>query len=120
MSQALGRIRQAAKQRKKEKFTTLFHHISVERLRLSYFAIKKDAVPGANGLTWQDYGADLDRNIGDLHDRVLRGAYRALPGCDLGKHPRPTHRIEVGKLCQKMVSCLDFRRTQTCPHEISA
>jgi len=79
VSQALGRIRQAAKQRKKEKFTTLFHHISVELLRLSFFEIKKDAAPGVDGLMWQDYEAGLDRNIEDLHDRVQRGAYRALP-----------------------------------------
>jgi RNA-directed DNA polymerase len=79
VSQALGRIRQAAKQRKKEKFTTLFHHISVELLRLSFFEIKKDAAPGVDGLMWQDYETDLDRNIEDLHDRVHRGAYRALP-----------------------------------------
>src|SRR6266478_4156997 len=79
VSQALGRIRQAAKQRKKEKFTTLFHHISVGLLRLAFFEIKKDAAPGVDGLTWQDYEADLDRNIEDLHDRVHRGAYRALP-----------------------------------------
>jgi RNA-directed DNA polymerase len=79
VSQALGRIRQAAKQRKKEKFTTLFHHISVGLLRLSFFEIKKDAAPGVDGLTWQDYEADLDRNIEDLHDRVHKGAYRAQP-----------------------------------------
>ena len=79
VSQALGRIRQAAKQKKKEKFTTLFHHISVELLRRSFFALKKDAAPGVDGLTWQDYGADIDRKIEDLHDRVQRGAYRALP-----------------------------------------
>src|ERR1039457_6215628 len=79
VSQALGRIRQAAKQRKKEKFTTLFHHISVGLLRLAFFEIKKDAAPGVDGLTWQDYEAELDRNIEDLHDRVHRGAYRALP-----------------------------------------
>ena len=79
VSQALGRIRQAAKQRKKEKFTTLFHHISDELLRLSFFEIKKDAAPGVDGLMWQDYEAGLDRNIEDLHDRVQRGAYRALP-----------------------------------------
>src|SRR6202521_1893443 len=79
VSQALGRIRQAAKQRKKEKFTALFHHISVGLLRLAFFEIKKDAAPGVDGLTWQDYEADLDRNIEDLHDRVQRGAYRAQP-----------------------------------------
>src|SRR6202051_2798493 len=66
VSQALGRIRQAAKQRKKEKFTALFHHISVGLLRLAFFEIKKDAAPGVDGLTWQDYEADLDRNIENL------------------------------------------------------
>ena len=79
VSQALERIRQAAKQRKKEKFTALFHHISVELLRLAFFELKKDAAPGVDGLTWQDYEADLDHNIEDLHARVQRGAYRAMP-----------------------------------------
>ena len=79
VSQALGRIRQAAKQRKKEIFTSLLHHISIDLLRLSFFAIKKDAASGVDGLTWQDYGADLERKLADLHDRVHRGAYRALP-----------------------------------------
>src|ERR1700716_3881974 len=79
VSQALGRIRQAAKQRKEEKFTTLFHHISVELLRLSFFALQKDAAPGVDGLTWQDYEADLDHKLADLHARVQRGAYRAMP-----------------------------------------
>ena len=79
VSQALGRIRQAAKQRKKEVFTSLLHHISIDLLRLSFFAIKKEAASGVDGLTWQDYGADLERKLADLHDRVHRGAYRALP-----------------------------------------
>ena len=79
VSQALGRIRQVARQRKKERFTSLFHHISVELLRLAFFALKRDAAPGVDGLTWQDYEADLDRKIEDLHARVHRGAYRALP-----------------------------------------
>ena len=79
VSQALGRIRQVAKQRKKEVFTSLLHHISIDLLRLSFFAIKKEAASGVDGLTWQDYGADLERKLADLHDRVHRGAYRALP-----------------------------------------
>src|SRR6516164_918873 len=79
VSQALKRIRQVARQRKKERFTSLFHHISAELLRLAFFALKRDAAPGVDGLTWQDYEADLDRKIEDLHARVHRGAYRALP-----------------------------------------
>jgi hypothetical protein len=79
VTQALERIRQVARQRKKERFTSLFHHISVELLRMAFFALKRDAAPGVDGLTWQDYEADLDRKIEDLHARVHRGAYRALP-----------------------------------------
>jgi RNA-directed DNA polymerase len=79
VSQALERIRQAARQRKKEKFTTLLHHISVDCLRMAFFALKRDAAPGVDGLTWRTYEADLDRNLTDLHERVHRGAYRALP-----------------------------------------
>src|ERR1700719_1623857 len=79
VSQALGRIRQAAKQRKKETFTSLFHHISDELLRLSFFELKKDAAPGVDGMTWQDYEPDLDHKIDDLRARVQGRTYRALP-----------------------------------------
>lgn len=79
VSQALERVRQAARQRKKERFTTLFHHLSPEMLRLAFLALKRDAAPGVDGLTWEDYEADLERRIEDLHARVHRGAYRALP-----------------------------------------
>ncbi len=79
MSQALERVRQAARQRKKEKFTALLHHVSIDCLRMAFFALKRDAAPGVDGLTWRTYEADLDRNLTDLHERVHRGAYRALP-----------------------------------------
>ena len=78
VSQALERVRQAA-QRKKEKFTALLHHISIDSLRMAFFALKRDAASGVDGLTWPTYEADLDRNLTDLHERVHRGAYRALP-----------------------------------------
>jgi len=79
VSQALDRVRKAAKHRKKERFTALFHHITIEMLRLSFFALKRDAAPGVDGVIWEDYETDLDRKIEDLHNRVHRGAYRAQP-----------------------------------------
>jgi group II intron reverse transcriptase/maturase len=79
VSQALARIRQAAKTRKEERFTSLLHHVNVDLLRLSFFALKKDAAPGVDGLAWRDYETNLEDNLEDLHDRVQRGAYRALP-----------------------------------------
>src|SRR6202140_3896602 len=79
VSQALERVRQAARQRKKERFTALLHHVDLAMLRTAFYAIKRDAAPGVDGMTWQDYEADLDRRIEDLSDRVHRGAYRAQP-----------------------------------------
>jgi RNA-directed DNA polymerase len=79
VSQVLERIRQAARQRKKERFTALLHHVNVDLLRQAFFEIKKDAAPGVDGLTRQDYEAELERKLEDLHARVQRGAYRALP-----------------------------------------
>jgi group II intron reverse transcriptase/maturase len=79
VTQALDRVRQAARQRKEEKFTSLFHHLSIDLFRESFFALKRDAAPGVDGLTWKEYEADLERNLTDLHSRVQRGAYRALP-----------------------------------------
>jgi RNA-directed DNA polymerase len=79
VSQALERIRIAAKQRRKERFTSLFHHISTELLEIAFSELRRDAAAGVDGLTWQDYEKDLERNLEDLHARVQRGAYRALP-----------------------------------------
>ena len=79
MSQVLARIRQTARQRKKERFTTLFHHIDVELRRVAFSGIKQEAAPGVDGVIWQDYPENLEANLQDLHARVQRGAYRALP-----------------------------------------
>jgi RNA-directed DNA polymerase len=79
VSQALGRVRQAARQRKKERFTALLHHFSLDLLRMAFLALKRDAAPGVDGLIWRDYEAELEPRLVDLHARVHRGAYRALP-----------------------------------------
>src|SRR5246500_2499458 len=79
VSQALERIRKVARERKKERFTALFHHISTDLLEDAFDELKADAAPGVDRLTWRDYEADLERKIEDLHLRVQRGAYRALP-----------------------------------------
>ena len=79
VTQAQARIRGAVTRNEKEKLTALLHHVSTDVLRWAFFNIKKQAAPGVDGLTWVDYAADLDRNLTDLHARVHRGAYRALP-----------------------------------------
>src|SRR5215475_4016259 len=79
VTQALNRVRQAARQRKGEKFTALLHHVSVDTLREAFHALKRKAAPGVDGLTWEDYEVDLEPRLADLHGRVQRGAYRPQP-----------------------------------------
>jgi RNA-directed DNA polymerase len=79
VSQALERVRQAARQRKKERFTSLLHHVDPAMLRTAFYAIKRDAAPGVDGMTWETYEQGLDRRIETLHERVQAGTYRALP-----------------------------------------
>ena len=79
VSQALTRVRQVARQRKKEQFTTLHHHINVDTLQTAFYALRRRAAAGVDGVTWEDYEADLEPRLEDLHRRVHRGAYRPQP-----------------------------------------
>ena len=79
VTQALERIRQAARRNRKEKFTALMHHISVDLLEKAFLDSRKTAAPGIDGVTWRDYEANLEGNLADLHERVQSGAYRATP-----------------------------------------
>ena len=79
VSQGLERIRKAARERKKEKFTSLLHHINTDLLEEAFYELKENAAPGVDGVTWKDYEQELGRKLEDLHARVHRGAYRALP-----------------------------------------
>ncbi len=79
VSQALDRVRKAARLGKKEKFTALLHHISVETLEVAFYALKRKASPGVDGVTWREYEAGLERRLIDLHGRIHRGSYRPQP-----------------------------------------
>src|SRR5450755_3963406 len=79
VSSDLDRVRRVALKDKDVRFTALLHHVDVDRLRAAYWALKPKAAPGVDGVTWEDYGVDLEENLRDLHARVHRGAYRARP-----------------------------------------
>jgi len=70
----LARVREAAKQDRKLKFTALLHHVSIDLLRESYYSLKRKAAPGVDGMRWQEYGDDLEGRLADLHGRIHRGA----------------------------------------------
>lgn len=79
VSQGLAGVRRAAQERKREQFTALLHHLTVDLLRASFYVLKRHAAPGVDGVTWQAYETGLEERLADLHDRVHRGTYRAQP-----------------------------------------
>src|SRR5437868_8869330 len=79
MSQGLRGVRKAARERKQEKFTALLHHLTVDLLRDSFYALQRRAAPGVDGVTWREYEAGLEDRLVDLQNRVHRRAYRAQP-----------------------------------------
>jgi len=77
---ALERVRQAAKEDRKQRFTALLHHVyDIDRLRRAFLAIKRDAAAGVDGETWEHYREGLEGNLQDLSLQLKRGAYRARP-----------------------------------------
>ena len=79
VSQGLAGVRKAARENKEMRFTALLHHLTVDLLRESFYSLKRKAAPGVDGVTWHEYEAGLGDRLIDLHGRVYRGAYRALP-----------------------------------------
>src|SRR5512134_3131699 len=79
VSPALDRIRETARRDKRVRFTALLNHVSIELLRWSFYQLQRRAAAGIDGVTWDQYEADLEGNLADLHGRVQRGAYRAKP-----------------------------------------
>src|SRR3974390_2115050 len=79
VSQGMEGVRKGARENKEMKFTALLHHLTVDLLRESFYALKRKAAPGVDGVTWQEYDTGLQNRLVDLHSRVHRGAYRAKP-----------------------------------------
>ncbi len=76
---AAERIRQAAERNPKERMTALLHHITPEALEAAFYALRKDAAMGVDGMMWREYEEGLEERLLDLHRRVQAGTYRALP-----------------------------------------
>src|SRR5258705_10932171 len=76
LSDLLG-VRKAARKDKRTRFTALLHHVTAGLLRDSYYALKRKAAPGGDGVRWEEYETDLDAKLADLHRRIHWGMDRA-------------------------------------------
>jgi group II intron reverse transcriptase/maturase len=114
VSQGLSGVRRRAKEGKQERFTALLHHVTVDLLRDSFYALKRQAAPGVDGVTWQEYETGLEDRLVDLHSRVHRGAYRAqpsrrvyIPKADGRKRPLGVAALEDKIVQQAVVTILN-------------
>ncbi len=82
-SEELDGVRQMAHARKRERFTALLHHLTIDLLRGSYYALKRSVASGVDGVNWREYEHDYEHNLEErlasLHERVHWGTYRAHP-----------------------------------------
>ena len=90
-SSGIDRVREVAREKKGERFTTLLHHIDATLLRQAYYWLKRDAAPGVDGMTWDAYGEGLEARLRDLESRIHLGSYRAQPSLR-GYIPKPDGR----------------------------
>jgi RNA-directed DNA polymerase len=122
VSQGLSGVRQVARERRQERFTALLHHLSVDLLRDSFYALQRKAAPGVDGVRWKEYEAGLEDRLADLHSRIHRGVYRAqasrrvyIPKADGRQRPLGVAALEDKIVQQAVVTILheiyevDFR-----------
>lgn len=113
VSQGLSGVRQAARERKQERFTALLHHLTVELLRESYCRLQRQAAAGVDGVRWEEYSEGLEGRLAGLHSRIHRGAYRAqasrrvyIPKADGRQRPLGIAALEDKIVQQAVVTIL--------------
>jgi retron-type reverse transcriptase len=107
VSTKLQRIAEQAVREPGRVFTTLAHLIDVDFLKEAFNRTRKDAEPGADGVTAEEYSKNLDENLRNLHERLRTGRYKAPPvkrgwreKDDGGKRP-----IGMPTVCSYCTSC---------------
>src|SRR6266852_1634831 len=67
----------AARARKEARLTNVVQYVDEELLRLAFGSLRKQAAPGTDGQSYEDYGASLDENLKDVYARLKSGRYQA-------------------------------------------
>src|SRR5713226_9585985 len=76
-SSGLLGVREVARKENRTRFTALLHHVTAARLQDSFYALKREAAPGVDTVTWHEYETGLETKLVALHQRVHQGTYRA-------------------------------------------
>ena len=66
-----------ARARKEARLTNVVQYVDEELLRLAFRSLRKRAAPGVDGQSYEEYAANVDQNLNDLHARLKSGRYQA-------------------------------------------
>ena len=87
METKLERITQLSRDNPDMVFTSIGHLINSKLLKECHAMMDGDKAVGIDGITKEEYGRELDKNLEDLMDRMKRKAY----------HPKPARLVEIPK-----------------------
>lgn len=79
VSPKLLEVMERAKRSPQMRFFSLAHLIDEEALKRAYGRLRKDAAVGVDGVTKEQYGKELESNVGDLLGRMKTMRYRHQP-----------------------------------------
>jgi group II intron reverse transcriptase/maturase len=78
-STKLNRIAKLAKEDKRRQFFSIAHLLDEWALLWGFRHLRKDASPGVDGVTYEEYRKDAWRRIQDLHKRLRSKRYQVQP-----------------------------------------
>lgn len=112
MSPGLARVAARVRKQPKERLRSLAHHLDRDALKRAYRALRADAAVGADGVTKEAYGKNLEENLQELHSRMRMQKYRH----------QPIRRIHIPKEDGRSrpigVSCTEDKIVQGALHEL--
>src|SRR5438128_593681 len=62
---------------KEKRLTNVIQFVDEELLRLAFRSLRKQAAPGVDGQSYEEYATNVDQHLKDLYARLKSGRYRA-------------------------------------------
>jgi retron-type reverse transcriptase len=79
MSTELDRLTELAKGDRKRQFFSIAHLITPATMNAAFRSLRKAASAGVDGVTYEEYQKNAERNIQELYQRLKDGKYQAQP-----------------------------------------
>ena len=75
----IDRISELAKEDPQRQFFSIAHLITTGELYVAFQCLRREASAGIDGVTYEEYEKNAERNIRELHQRLKGGKYQCQP-----------------------------------------